>query len=333
MLRWLSIIGCVVLLASGASQARETVLHNASYDPTREFYVDYNRMFATWWRQQRGEDVEVSMSHGGSGAQTDAVLAGQRADVVSLATAGDVDRLAVAGLLAVDWRARLPHRSAPYTSTVVFLVRRGNPKRIADWGDLVRDDVDVVTPDPKTSGGGRWAYLAAWAWASREYRDGGQVLAYMRRLFANAVASRAGARGATLAFVGEDHGDVLLAWENEALRQLTDPEHNQAFEIVYPSLSIRAEPAVAVLDRNADRDGVRALADAYLQHLYAPPAQSLAAQHHYRPSRPEAVPASLRARFRALPMVDIDSAFGGWPRAQAVHFADGGLYDHIAAKR
>lgn len=333
MLRWLSIVGCVVLLASGAAQARETVLHNASYDPTREFYVDYNRMFATWWRQQRGEDIEVSMSHGGSGAQTDAILAGQVADVVSLATAGDVDRLAAAGLLAVDWRERLPQRSAPYTSTVVFLVRRGNPKRIADWGDLARHDVDVVTPDPKTSGGGRWAYLAAWAWASREYRDGGQVLAYMRRLFANAVASRAGARGATLAFVGEAHGDVLLAWENEALRQLTDPERNQAFEIVYPSLSIRAEPAVAVVDRNADRDGVRALADAYLQHLYAPPAQSLAAQHHYRPTRPEAVPASLRARFRAIPMVDIDSAFGGWPQAQAVHFADGGLYDHIAAPR
>ena len=309
---------------SAPASADDVVLRNVSYDPTREFYVDYNRLFAASWRQRGGDALVVRMSHGGSGDQARALLEGDVGDVATLATAADIDRLADAGLVARDWQDRLPGRSAPYTSTVVFVVRKGNPKGLADWGDLVRDDVDVVTPDPRSSGGGRWNYLAAWTWAAREYRDGGRVLDYMRRLFANTVARRPGARGATVAFVAEHHGDVLLSWENEALRPLADPTTNRAFEIVYPSISIRAEPAVAVVDRYADRHGVRALAEAYLRHLYSAPAQSLAAQHHYRPYHPERVPASLRARFRTLPMVDIEQAFGGWHRAQEVHFAGAG---------
>ncbi|ASR42391.1 sulfate transporter subunit [Xanthomonas citri pv. mangiferaeindicae] len=316
-------------VACGPAAARETTLHNASFDPTREFYVDYNRAFASYWRQRTGDAVDIRMHHGGSGEQVRAIVDGLSADVATLALAADIDALAGAGLLDPDWRTRLPHDSVPYTSTVVLLVRKGNPQRIHDWSDLVRPGVGVVTPDPRTSGGGRWNYLAAWAWASRTYRDGPQVLDWMRRLFAHVVVADAGARGATRSFVEGGHGDVLLAWESEALRLLADPHTSQALEIVYPSLSIRAEPQVALIDRNVDAHDTRACADAYLRYLYSPTGQRLAAQHHYRPSDPSQVPASQRARFRAVPMVTVDAAFGGWQHAQRVHFAAGGLFDHV----
>ncbi|MEN5117394.1 sulfate ABC transporter substrate-binding protein [Luteimonas sp. TWI662] len=318
------------LVACSHAAARETALYNASFDPTREFYVDYNRAFASYWRQRTGEAVDIRMHHGGSGEQVQAILGGLDADVATLALAADIDALAQAGLLAADWRTRLPDASVPYTSTIVLLVRKGNPQRIHDWGDLVRPGVRVVTPDPRTSGGGRWNYLAAWAWASRAHRDGTQVLDWMRRLFRNVVAADAGARTATTTFVEGGRGDVLLAWESEALRLLADPRTSQALEIVYPSLSIRAEPQVARIDRNVDAHGARERADAYLQYLYSPTGQRLAAQHHYRPVDPSQVPASQRARFRAVPIVTVDAAFGGWQHAQRVHFAAGGLFDHVA---
>ena len=322
---------CLLLgLASPALAADALILRNTSYDPTREFYVDYNRLFAAQWRQRGGDAVDVVQTHGGSAAQADAVIAGEAADVVTLALAADVDRIATAGLLDADWRTHMPNDGVPYTSTVVFLVRKGNPKRIADWGDLA-GDVAVVTADPKTSGVARWSYLAAWTWASREYREGPRVLDYMRRLYANVPVLDRGARAARDTFVERDIGDVLLAWENDALRVLADARTSHAFEIVYPSVSIRAEPVVAVVDRNADAHGVRALAQAYVEGLYTPEAQRLVAQHHYRPTRRDGVPASQLARFRVLPMVGIDAAFGGWSKAQATHFADGGLYDRIRA--
>jgi len=327
-MRSIALLLCLALpmLAS----AEDLVLRNASYDPTREFYVDYNRMFAAEWRRRTGDDVEVLQTHGGSGTQAEAVIGGAPADVVTLALGADVDRIAAAGLLDAGWRLRTPHDGVPYTSTVVFLVRKGNPKRIGDWGDLA-GDVAVVTADPKTSGVARWSYLAAWAWASRTHRDGGRVLDYMRRLYANAPVLDGSARAARDTFVEGGTGDVLLAWENDALHVLADARTSQAFEIVYPSISIRAEPVVAVLDRNADAHGVRAVADAYVALLYTPSAQRLVAQHHFRPIRREGVPASQLARFRPLPMVTVDAAFGGWTQAQATHFADGGLYDRIRA--
>ncbi|MET0328216.1 MAG: sulfate ABC transporter substrate-binding protein [Luteimonas sp.] len=325
-LRSIALLLC--LAPSTAALADDLVLRNSSYDPTREFYADYNRMFAAQWRQRGGDAVEVVQTHGGSGAQADAVIAGETADVVTLALAADVDRIAAAGLLDADWRTRTPHGGVPYTSTVVFLVRKGNPKHIGDWGDLI-GDVAVVTADPKTSGVARWSYLAAWTWASREYRDGPRVLDYMRRLYANVPVLDRAARAARDTFVERGVGDVLLAWENDALRVLADARGSQAYEIVYPSISIRAEPVVAVVDRNADAHDVRALAETYVATLYSPDAQRLVAQHHYRPMLREGVPASQLARFRTLPLVTIDGAFGGWPKAQATHFAEGGLYDRI----
>ncbi len=329
MLRLPTLLLLCLAACCAHAQEREIVLRNASYDPTREFYADYNAAFASHWRQRSDDSVVVEQSHGGSRQQADAVLGGLQADVVTLALSRDIDRLADAGLLAKDWQQRLPRNSAPYTSTVVFLVRKGNPHAIRDWGDLARPSLRVLTPDPRTSGGGRWNYLAAWAWASRTYRDGRQVLDYMRRLYANAPELAPGARGATEGFVGQANGDVLVAWENEALRTLTDPQTNRHFEIVYPSLSIRAETPVAVVDRNARAHGNEDVAQAYLHWLYSPTGQRLAAQHHYRPAVPDAVPPSQLARFRNLPMVSVDDAFGGWRRAEQVHFAEGGLFDHI----
>lgn len=325
-IRLLAVLLCASLPVCAA--ADDLVLRNASYEPTREFYADYNRIFATQWRQRGGDTVEVVQTHGGSRAQADAVIAGEPADVVTLALAADIDRVATAGLLDAGWRDLMPHAGVPYTSTIVFLVRKGNPKHITDWNDLA-GDIAVVTADPKTSGVARWSYLAAWTWASRAYRDGARVLDYMRSLYANAPTLENGARGARDLFVEQDTGDVLLAWENDALRVLADPTTSHAFEIVYPSISIRAEPVVAVVDRNADAHGARALAEAYVATLYTPDAQRLVAQHHFRPMLREGVPASQLARFRAMPMVTVDAAFGGWDKAQATHFADGGLYDAV----
>ena len=328
-----SLVLALAMLAGGAA-AQNVELLNVSYDPTRELYAEYNQAFAQHWKQQTGQDLTVRASHGGSGKQARSVIDGLEADVVTLALSGDIDAISRnTDLLAKDWQTRLPNNSSPYTSTIVFLVRKGNPKQITDWGDLARPGVAVITPNPKTSGGARWNYLAAWAWASREYRKGDLVVDYMRKVFGNVPVLDTGARGATTTFVERGIGDVLLAWENEALLTLADGDTAANFEIVYPSLSIKAEPPVAVVDGNVRRHGTGQVAQAYLEYLYSPEGQRVAARHHYRPSRPETVPPQLVAHFRPLPMVTIDNAFGGWDKAQQLHFADGGFFDQIYRPR
>jgi sulfate transport system substrate-binding protein len=314
---------------SGTSSAGRVTLLNVSYDPTRELYEDYNRAFAVHWKTTTGQDIAIRQSHGGSGKQARAVIDGLEADVVTLALAADIDAIAKnAHLLPENWQARLPQNSTPYTSTIVFLVRRGNPKRILDWSDLVRPGVSVVTPNPKTSGGARWNYLAAWAWALRQ--PGGSPAsaeAYVRRLFRNVPVLDSGARGSTTTFVQRGIGDVLLAWENEAYlaqRALG----GSSFDIVYPSVSILAEPPVAVIDGVAERHGTRKVAEAYLQYLYSPAGQEIIAKHYYRPRDP-AVLAKYSGVFRPIPTLVTIADFGGWARAQATHFADGGVFDRI----
>ncbi len=312
--------------------AEDTALLNVSYDPTRELFAEVNARFVEHWRARTGERLKIRASHGGSGKQARAVIDGLPADVVTLALAGDIDAIAAKSkMLPVDWQSRLPHNSAPYTSTVVFLVRDGNPKHIRDWGDLVRTDVAVITPNPKTSGGARWNYLAAWTWASHAYREPQKVLDYMARLYGNVPVLDAGARGAATTFAERGIGDVLVAWENEAMLTIEAMRGRGRFEIVVPSLSIKAEPTVAWVDRNVERNGTRAQAEAYLRFLYSPEGQRLAAKHYFRPSEPQSVPPAELARFKPVPMVTIDRAFGGWTRAHATHFADGGFFDRIYA--
>jgi sulfate/thiosulfate-binding protein len=326
------LLGLAFAAASGAG-AKDIELLNVSYDPTREFYREVNAAFAAQWKQKTGDDVTVQASHGGSGKQARAVIDGLEADVVTLALAFDIDAIAEKSkLLAKDWQARLPHRSAPYTSTIVFLVRKGNPKAIRDWGDLVRPGVAVVTPNPKTSGGARWNHLAAYAWALKaKGGDAAKAKDFLRALFANVPVFDTGARGATTTFAQRGIGDVLLAWENEAFLAIEQLGPGQ-FEIVVPSLSILAEPPVALVDRNVDRKGTRAAAEAYLQFLYSPEGQKLAARHYYRPREPQHADPAHVARFPTLTLVTIDEAFGGWARAQAEHFADGGVFDQATAK-
>jgi len=315
---------------AGSAAAQKVELLNVSYDPTRELYAEFNDAFAKKWKADTGQTLTVRASHGGSGKQARSVIDGLEADVVTLALSGDIDAIAEhTNLLARDWQTRLPNNSSPYTSTIVFLVRKGNPKQIVDWGDLAKPGVGVITPNPKTSGGARWNYLAAWAWASREYRKGDLVVDYLKKVFANVPVLDTGARGSTTTFVERGIGDVLLAWENEALLTLADGDTAAKFEIVYPSLSIKAEPPVAVVDGNVAKRGTQKLAEAYLQHLYSPEGQRLAARHHYRPSRPETVPAAAIAHFKPIPLVTIDGAFGGWAKAQRLHFGDGGFFDQI----
>jgi sulfate transport system substrate-binding protein len=321
-------------LLGGAAHARDVELLNVSYDPTRELYADVDQAFAAQWKQDTGETVKVRASHGGSGKQARAVIDGLEADVVTLALAADIDAIASNGkLLPANWQSRLPHNSAPYTSTIVFLVRKGNPKGIKDWTDLTRAGVGVITPNPKTSGGARWNYLAAWAWASKQYRDGDKVIDYLTRLFKNVPVLDTGARGATTTFVERGIGDVLIAWENEALLTLDQPDTRNKFEVVVPSLSIRAEPPVAWVDKNVAKHGTRRQAEAYLRFLYSSAGQRLAARHFYRPAEPAAVPAAELARFPKVTQVTIDQAFGGWKKAQAEHFADGGFFDQIYRPR
>ena len=317
-------------LLGDAAHARDVELLNVSYDPTREFYSEVDRAFAARWKQDTGETLVVRASHGGSGKQARAVIDGLEADVVTLALAADIDAIATNGkLLPANWQSRLPYNSAPYTSTIVFLVRKGNPKGIKDWGDLTRPGVAVITPNPKTSGGARWNYLAAWAWASREYRDGDKVVDYLTRLFRNVPVLDTGARGASTTFVERGIGDVLIGWENEALLILDAAGMRNQFEVVVPSVSIRAEPPVAWVDRNVARHGTRKQAEAYLRFLYSPEGQRLAAKHFYRPAEPGKVSAAELAKFPKVTQVTIDQAFGGWKKAQADHFADGGFFDRI----
>ena len=333
MKRPLSHLLSAVLAFAGSATAAETTLLNVSYDPTRELYAEVGAEFAAQWKAKTGTDLRIQASHGGSGKQARSVIDGLEADVVTLALAFDIDAIAEKGrLLPADWQSRLPHNSTPYTSTIVFLVRKGNPKGIRDWGDLVRPGVAVITPNPKTSGGARWNYLAAWAWASREHDgDGAQVLDWMRRLYANVPVLDTGARGSTTTFVHRGIGDVLLAWENEAHLSLAEAG-GHGFEIVVPSLSIRAEPPVAIVDKVVDRRGTRAVATAYLQFLYTSRGQALAAKHHYRPVDRTGVAPALLAAFPDVPMVTIDDAFGGWKKAQRQHFDDGGFFDQVTRK-
>jgi sulfate transport system substrate-binding protein len=312
----------------GAPKQKGGELLNVSYDPTRELYRDINQNFARKWKAETGQSLEIRQSHGGSGKQARAVIDGLAADVVTLALAYDIDEIAQrAKSLPENWQSRLPDNSSPYTSTIVFLVRKGNPKRIRDWDDLVRPGVKVITPNPKTSGGARWNYLAAWGYAERKLGSPARARDFMTRLFHNVPVLDSGARGATTTFVERAQGDVLLSWENEAFLAVNKLGKGQ-FEIVVPSISILAEPPVALVDKVVDRKGTRAAAEAYLKYLYTPEAQELIARHYYRPRDPAAA-ARHRAQFPSVPMLTIDGDFGGWAKAQKAHFADGGEFDRI----
>lgn len=318
----------IALAATVGPAQADTTLLNVSYDPTRELYEQINQAFAPIWKAQTGETVAIRQSHGGSGAQARSVLDGLQADVVTLALAYDIDALASRGLVAPDWQKRLPDNASPYTSTIVFLVRHGNPKHISDWSDLVKPGVSIVTPNPKTSGGARWNYLAAWAYA--RHRPGGSDATardFVAQLYRNAGVLDSGSRGATTSFVQRGLGDVLIAWENEAF--LAQKEFGtDKFEIVVPSASILAEPPVALVDKVADKHGTRKLADAYLHFLYTKQGQEIAARNFYRPRSPQ-VPAALTAKFPKLKLYSVDGEFGGWQSAQKTHFADGGVFDSI----
>jgi sulfate/thiosulfate-binding protein len=327
-----SAIGLLLAAALGmlpaASARADVTLLNTSYDPTREFYREFNRAFTRHWKQKSGQRVSIRQSHGGSGKQARAVMDGLEADVVTLALAYDVDALQKAGLIRQGWQNRLPHRSAPYTSTIVFLVRRGNPKRIRDWSDLVRPGVKVITPNPKTSGGARWNYLAAWGFAMRQ-SGGNEAKAreFMARLFRNVPVLDTGARGSTTTFIERGIGDVLLAWENEALLVMNKLGKGR-FTLVTPPTSILAEPPVAVVDRVVDRRGTRRVAEAYLHHLYSREGQEIAARHYYRPRLAE-VAQKYSRQFARTRLYTIDQIAGGWAKAHAKHFADGGIFDRI----
>ncbi|WP_271410062.1 sulfate ABC transporter substrate-binding protein [Pseudomonas sp. Q1-7] len=311
-----------------AGPAAATELLNVSYDPTRELYQAYNAAFAKHWKAEGGEAVKVQQSHGGSGKQARAVIDGLKADVVTLALAGDIDELHKLGkLIPENWQARLPDNSTPYTSTIVFLVRKGNPKGIKDWGDLTQPGVEVITPNPKTSGGARWNFLAAWAWARKEYGSDAKAQEYVKALYQHVPVLDTGARGSTITFVNNQIGDVLLAWENEAFLALKE-QGGENFEIIAPSLSILAEPPVAVVDRNVDKKGTRKVAEAYLQYLYSEEGQRIAAQHFYRP-RNEKVAAEFARQFPKLDLVTVDKDFNGWKEAQPRFFNDGGVFDQI----
>jgi sulfate transport system substrate-binding protein len=332
-----SLIGslAILALAAGASSAaaqgggKPVTLLNVSYDPTRELYEDFNQQFAGYWKGKTGQAVTVRQSHGGSGKQARSVIDGLEADVVTLALAYDIDQIAEkAGLLPANWQSRLPNNSAPYTSTIVLLVRKGNPKGIKDWGDLAKPGLSVITPNPKTSGGARWNYLAAWAWALRQ--PGGNdasAKAFVTKLYHNVPVLDAGARGSTTTFVERGIGDVLIAWENEALLAIKELGPGK-FEVVAPSLSILAEPPVAVVDKVAGKHGTKAVAQAYLEYLYTDAGQEIAAKHFYRP-RSATVAAKYASQFPKLQLVTVDEVFGGWKKAHTAHFADGALFDQI----
>ena len=332
------IISALALVTSVAAFAKEIELLNVSYDPTRELYQEYNLAFAKYWKAKTktatepGDDVTVKQSHGGSGKQARSVIDGLQADVVTLALAADVDALYEnANLLPKDWQKRLPENSAPYTSTIVFLVRKGNPKGIKDWDDLVKSGVSIITPNPKTSGGARWNYLAAWGFAAKKFNgDEAKVKEFVSALYKNVPVLDSGARGSTTTFVQRGIGDVLLAWENEAFLSLKEFGAGN-FEIVVPSLSILAEPTVSVVDKVVKKKGTEAVAKAYLDYLYSDEGQDIAGHNFYRP-RSAIAAAKYASTFPKLELITIDAAFGGWTKAQKTHFADGGVFDQIYAK-
>jgi sulfate/thiosulfate-binding protein len=320
----------LALLLSGAALADRTLL-NVSYDPTRELYQDFNKAFIKYWKEKTGEDVDVQQSHGGAGKQTRAVIDGLEADVLTLALSYDIDKISEkTALLPKDWQTRLPDNSLPYTSTIVFLVRKGNPKGIKNWDDLVKDGVSVITPNPKTSGGARYNYLAAWAFAEKSYGSKDAARDFIKKLYKNVPVLDSGARGSTTTFIQRGIGDVLITWENEAFLAINELGEGE-LDIIVPPVSIKAETPVAWLNKIVDKHGTRDLAEAYLQYLYSPVGQKLAAKHFYRPSHPEyADPEDLK-RFPKLELFTVNEKFGGWHKAQKEHFEDGGYFDQIYA--
>jgi len=325
------ILALLALAIVAGASARTIELLNVSYDPTRELYVDYNKAFAAYWKAKTGDDVVVKQSHGGSGKQARSVIDGLQADVVTLALAADVDAISKnANLLPPDWQKRLPNNSAPYTSTIVFLVRKGNPKGIKDWDDIVKPGIGVIVANPKTSGGARWAYLSAWGYAQKKSGSEERARTFITALYKNVPVLDSGARGATTTFAQRGIGDVLLAWENEAYLALKEFGADK-FEIVVPSVSILAEPTVSVVDKVAKKKGTEEVAKAYLEYLYTDEGQEIAARNFYRP-RNQAIAAKYAANFAKLDLFTIDEVFGGWTKAQKTHFADGGVFDQIYSK-
>lgn len=321
----IGLLAALVSLSSVTFAAKDFL--NVSYDPTRELYENFNKEFGAYWKSKTGQDINFKQSHGGSGKQARAVIDGLSADVVTLALAADIDEIAARGLLSKDWQKKFPQNSTPYTSTIVFLVRKGNPKAIKDWGDLVKPGVEIITPNPKTSGGARWNYLAAWAWA--KHQAGGtdaKAQEFVRKIYKQTKVLDSGARGATTTFAERGIGDVLLAWENEA--HLAVREQPGKFEIITPSLSILAEPPVAIVEKNVKKDGNENLAKAYLNYLYSPAGQTVAAKNFYRP-RNATVLAKYKTVFKPLKLVTIDKEFGGWTKVQKTHFDNGGVFDQI----
>jgi len=326
-------MSATLALASLGVAAQQAVnLLNVSYDPTRELYVEFNAAFTKYWKAKTGQEVNIRQSHGGSGKQARSIIDGLDADVATLALAGDTDALfRNGGWVAKDWQKRLPHNASPYTSTIVLVVREGNPKAIRDWDDLIRTDVKVITPNPKTSGGARWNYLAAWEFAKRKFGGDAKAKEFVAKLYGNVPVLDTGARGSTITFAQRGQGDVLIAWENEAY--LLEKEFAAKFDVVAPSLSILAEPAVAVVDKNVDRKGTRAVAQAYLEYLYTEEGQDIAGKNFYRPAVSEKAKTKYAKQFARINLFRIDDAFGGWEKADKAHFADGGSFDQIYTKK
>jgi sulfate/thiosulfate transport system substrate-binding protein len=328
LLKKLIVPAVLALTFASSAYAAEVQLLNVSYDPTRELYQDVNQAFAKQWKQKAGDDVKIKQSHGGSGKQARAVVDGLDADIVTLGLAYDIDEIAERGLLGKDWQKRLPHNSTPYSSTIVFLVRKGNPKNIHDWGDLVKPGVSVITPNPKTSGGARWNYLAAWGYALKQAGgNDAKAKEFVSKLYKNVPVLDSGARGSTTTFVERGIGDVLIAWENEALLAIKELGPDKV-QIVAPAQSILAEPPVAVVDKVADKHGTRKVAEAYLQYLYTDEGQEIIARNYYRPTVDKEAK-KYAAQFPKIKLFTIDEVFGGWTKAQKTHFADGGSFDQI----
>ncbi|WP_414015730.1 sulfate ABC transporter substrate-binding protein [Limnohabitans sp.] len=330
---FLKFAALLTLTWSGLTAQAQTPISllNVSYDPTRELYVEFNQAFAKHWKARTGQDLTIKQSHGGSGKQARSIIDGLDADVATLALAGDTDALHSNGnLIPKDWQKRLPHNSTPYTSTIVLVVRQGNPKNIKDWDDLVRPDVKVITPNPKTSGGARWNYLAAWEFAKRKYGGDDKAQEFVKKLYQNVPVLDTGARGSSVTFAQRNQGDVFLSWENEAY--LLEKEFGNKVDFVYPSISILAEPAVALVDKNVDKKGTRAVAQAYLEYLYTEEAQDLIGKHFYRPRSAKAQ-AKYAKQLPKLGLFTIDEAFGGWDKASQVHFVDGGKFDQIYTRK